>query len=338
MDRLEWQTLSVSQQIEALRICAVSFLRIGPPDDETRHEIIERLDAIYPTKTQALNSELAQMLVYLQAPSAAAKVVAALIKAPTQEEQIDLAKSLRHLRAGWTPELQRQYFSWFAKAAGYRGGASFSLFVENIKQDAIALLAEDEKLALKTILEAKPATDAPQPAPPRPFVRQWKMEELVPLVQDKLRGRDFDHGRQMFGAANCFACHRFDNQGGAVGPDLTALSGRFSARDILESVVEPSKVISDQYAAVTILTLDGRVVTGRIVNLAGDAFRVSENMLDPGNLTSVDRKQIDEIVPSKLSMMPQGLLDTLNEEEVLDLMAYLLSRGDRNHVMFEVSQ
>jgi putative heme-binding domain-containing protein len=312
-------------------------LRIGPPDDETRREIIKRLDAIYPTKTQALNSELAQMLVYLQAPNAAAKVVAALMKAPTQEEQIDLAKSLRHLRAGWTPELQQQYFSWFTKAAGYRGGASFSLFVENIKQDAIALLGEDEKLALITILEAKPATDAPQPAPPRPFVRQWKMEELVPLVQDKLRGRDFDRGRQMFGAANCFACHRFDNQGGAVGPDLTALSGRFSARDILESVVEPSKVISDQYAAVTILTLDGRVVTGRIVNLAGDAFRVSENMLDPGNLTSVDRKQIDEIVPSKLSMMPQGLLDTLNEEEVLDLMAYLLSRGDRNHVMFEVS-
>ncbi|HUG67016.1 MAG TPA: c-type cytochrome [Pirellulaceae bacterium] len=337
LDRLEWQALSVPQQIEALRICAVAFVRIGPPDDETRHEIIERLDAIYPTKTQALNSELAQMLVYLQAPNAAAKVVAALMKAPTQEEQIDLAKSLRHLRAGWTPELQQQYFSWFTKAAGYRGGASFSLFVENIKQDAIALLAEDEKLALKTILGAKPATDAPQPAPPRPFVRQWKMEELVPLVQDKLRSRDFDHGRQMFGAANCFACHRFDNQGGAVGPDLTALSGRFSARDILESVVEPSKVISDQYAAVTILTLDGRVVTGRIVNLAGDAFRVSENMLDPGNLTSVDRKQIDEIVPSKLSMMPQGLLDTLNEEEVLDLMAYLLSRGDRNHVMFEVS-
>ncbi len=160
------------------------------------------------------------------------------------------------------------------------------------------------------------------------------MEELVPLVQNELQGRDFDHGREMFAAANCFACHRFDNQGGAVGPDLTALSGRFSARDVLESVVEPSKVISDQYAAVTIFTLDGKVVTGRIVNLAGDSLRVSENMLDPGNHTSVDRKQIDEIVPSKLSMMPQGLLNTLNKEEVLDLMAYLLSRGDRSNAMF----
>jgi len=209
--------------------------------------------------------------------------------------------------------------------------------VDEIKQDSVALLNENDKLTLKPILEAKLATDTPQPAAPRPFVREWKMEELVPLVQDKLKGRDFDHGRQLFGAANCFACHRFDNQGGAVGPDLTVLSGRFSARDILESVVEPSKVISDQYAAVTIFTLDGKVITGRIVNLAGDAFRVSENMLDPSNLTSVDRKQIDEMVPSKLSMMPQGLLNTLNEDEVLDLMAYLLSRGDRKHAMFEAS-
>lgn len=337
LDRLDWPQLSVQQQIEVLRICVVSFLRIGPPDEETRHEIIERLDAIYPTKSQALNSELAQLLVYLQAPHAAARIVAALMNAPTQEEQIDLAKSLRHLRAGWTPELQQQYFSWFTKAAGYRGGASFSLFVDEIKQDSVALLNENDKLTLKPILEAKLATDTPQPAAPRPFVREWKMEELVPLVQDKLKGRDFDHGRQLFGAANCFACHRFDNQGGAVGPDLTVLSGRFSARDILESVVEPSKVISDQYAAVTIFTLDGKVITGRIVNLAGDAFRVSENMLDPSNLTSVDRKQIDEMVPSKLSMMPQGLLNTLNEDEVLDLMAYLLSRGDRQHAMFEAS-
>ena len=334
LDRLEWSELSVQQQIEALRVGAVSFLRLGPPDDGTRHEIIHRLDNVYPAKSQALNSDLAQMLVYLQAPTAAKKIVTALMEAPTQEEQIDLAKSLRHLRSGWTRELQQQYFEWFTRAAGYRGGASFSLFVDNIKQDAVALLSEEDKLALKPILEAKPPTDAPQPAPPRPFVHEWKMEELVPLVESKLKDRDFDHGRQMFGAANCFACHRFDNQGGAVGPDLTILSGRFSARDILESVVEPSKVISDQYAAVTILTSDGKVVTGRIVNLSGDEFRVSENMLDPGNLTMVDRKLIEEMAPAKLSMMPQGLLNTLNEEEVLDLMPYLLSRGDRNHPMF----
>ena len=80
---------------------------------------------------------------------------------------------------------------------------------------------------------------------------------------------------------------------------------------------------------------DGKVINGRIVNLAGDSVRVQTDMLKPGDLTGVDRKQIEEIVESKISMMPKGLLNTLNQDEVLDLMAYMLSRGDRKHAMFK---
>ncbi len=93
--------------------------------------------------------------------------------------------------------------------------------------------------------------------------------------------------------------------------------------------MEPSKVISDQYAAVQIVTLDGKVVVGRIMNLAGDVLQINTNMLDPSAITPVDRKTIDEMEISKTSMMPTGLLNSCNEEELLDLMAYLLSRGDR---------
>src|SRR5207253_1574182 len=98
----------------------------------------------------------------------------------------------------------------------------------------------------------------------RPFVKEWKVDELAPVVTNGLAKRDFDRGRRLFGEANCFACHRFDNEGGAQGPDLTVVSGRFSVRDLLESIIEPSKEISDQYAAVTITTTDGKAVTGRI--------------------------------------------------------------------------
>ena len=119
------------------------------------------------------------------------------------------------------------------------------------------------------------------------------------------------------------------------GPDLTILSGRFSPREILESVLEPSKVISDQYAAVSFLTLSGQVITGQIVNLKAGQFNIRTNMLDPSNTTKLMRDQIDEMIPSQLSLMPQGLLNTLSQEEVLDLMAFLLSRGDREHAMFE---
>src|SRR5690606_14417966 len=106
---------------------------------------------------------------------------------------------------------------------------------------------------------------------------------------------DYDHGRAMFAAANCFGCHRFVDEGGAVGPDLTGLAGRFSARDILESVLEPDKVISDQYAAVVILTTDGEVVTGRITYLLGDQLNINTNMLDPNALTGVKRQNIEDM-------------------------------------------
>ena len=161
------------------------------------------------------------------------------------------------------------------------------------------------------------------------------MEELLAAVQPGLTGRSFDRGREMFATANCFACHRFDNEGGAIGPDLSSLAGRFSLRDILESILEPSKVVSDQYAAVTVVTLDGRILTGRIVNARGDSFALNTNMLDPNALENVDRKQIDEQFPAKTSMMPTGLINSLNEDEILDLLAYMVSRGDRNHAMFQ---
>jgi putative heme-binding domain-containing protein len=205
-----------------------------------------------------------------------------------------------------------------------------------MKNDAISMLTPAEKTALQPILDAQPTAQAVTIAPPRLFVKKWTMEELLPLVE-KLKNRDFDHGRAMFAAANCFACHRFAGEGGSFGPDLSGLAGRFSTKDLLESVVEPSKVVSDQYQAVTIRTTDGRTITGRIINLQGDGMTVNTDMLNPGRggSVSVRRSEVEAMQPSPTSMMPQGLLDTLNQDEALDLIAFLLSRGDRENAMFK---
>ena len=335
LGRLEWGSLSHQQRIHLLRVYTIVFARMGPPDAETREELIERFDKVFPADGPLLNSELCRLMVYLQAPSAAEKAIALLEAAPTQEEQIDYAMSLRFLREGWTDELRRAYYSWFPKALGYRGGANFTMFIGELKETAVELLTEEQKTALKEVLEQAPEGIAPAPiGPPRELVQKWTLDELLPLVADGLHDRDFERGREMFGAAKCFACHRFANEGGAIGPDLTSLAGRFSQRDILESIVNPNKTISDQYSAVQILTIDGNVVVGRIVNLSGDNISVNTNMLDPNAQVNVDVKQIEEMQPSKVSMMPEGLLDTLHEEEILDLMAYLLSRGDPESDMF----
>ena len=335
LDRLDWDSLPVPQKLDLLRVYELVIIRLGPLDSEAASHLIARLDPHYPARGRELNSELSKLLIALEAPSAAAKSIALLEKAPTQEEQLDYALALRLLKTGWTRPLREAYFSWFLKAASYKGGSSFGGFLRKIKADAVANLDSEEKVALRPILEALPKTQGPiAPTVARPIVKEWTLDDLTALVDKGLTKRDFDNGRSMFAAGNCFACHRYSNEGGSVGPDLTVASGRFSARDLLESVVDPSKVISDQYAAVDIATVDGRVISGRIVNLSGDAIMVNTNMLDPNGQTSIDRKLVEEMKPSKVSMMPKGLLNTLNREEVLDLVAYLLSRGERSNPMF----
>jgi putative heme-binding domain-containing protein len=284
-----------------------------------------------------MNVELAQLLVFLESPTAAAKTMALLASAPTQEEQIEYARAVRVLRTGWTAALRKQYFEWFVKAGGYKGGNSFRGFMKNIKTDAVANLSESERVELKPILDAAPLTRqaAAPAAKPRPLVKKWTLDELAPVVENSLHGRDFDKGRLLFAEASCFACHRFNNEGGGAGPELTGVAGRFSVRDLLESIVLPSKVISDQYGAVVISTTDGQVITGRIVNLHGDMIQINTNMLDPNLQVGVDQRRVEETKPSPVSMMPEGLLDTLNRDEVLDLMAYILSRGDRNQDVFK---
>ncbi|HEV3166427.1 MAG TPA: c-type cytochrome [Isosphaeraceae bacterium] len=335
LDRLKWSELTFAQQLALIRVYDLAFVRMGAPDTATAARVIGRFDTLFPSKSRELNAELCKLSVYLQAPDTAAKGMALLAHAPTQEEQMEYAMALRKLKAGWTPELRKAYFSWFLKAANFKGGASLAGFLREIKTDAVASLSPQEKAELKPILDARPASPtAAAPIAPRPFVKAWTVDELAPLVERGLSGRDFDRGRSLFAAANCFSCHRFANEGGTLGPDLTGVAGRFSPRDLLESIVQPSKSISDQYGALNIALLDGRVVTGRIVNLHEDIMSINTNMLDPNALVNVDRKQVEQMAPSPISMMPESLLNTLDKEEVLDLMAYLLSGGDRENAIF----
>ncbi len=334
--RFDFTKLTTEQRLDLVRVYHVLFNRFGPPTDDERKAWLAKYEPAFPTGQRFVDGELLQVFVYLQGPKAAAKGVKLLADAPTQEEQMEYARALRMLKDGWTPELRKPYFEWFVKAQTYKGGNSFAKFVLMMKADAEKTLTDAEKVTLKPILEAKPAV-AEDVSKPRPFVKKHTLDDLSPKLEKAIvaGGRDFDKGRKLFAAANCFGCHRYDQEGGAVGPDLTGVSGRFSPKDLLESVLDPSKEVSDQYQAVDIDTLDGKKVSGRIVNLKENGIMVMVNMLDPNGMVTVKPGDVDRITPSKVSMMPAGLLDTLTDDEVCDLMAYLLSKGDRTHPAFK---
>ena len=335
LNRVSVDGLSSDQLIRLLRAYGLIMMRLGSPTPEQTKALIKRLDPLFPSEDRYLNAELCKLLVYIQAPATAVKGVSLLNSAPSQEEQIDYAISLRHLQSGWTPDLRKTYFTWFNRAKSYRGGASFRKFVDFIQAEALENVPEAERPSLNDLL----ARATPPPSPlaaigARRFVKDWRLEELAPLVEHGLENRNFNRGRKLFGEVACFACHRFANEGGSMGPDLTGAAGRFSVRDLLESILNPNLEISDQYAPIVVTTTDGGQVTGRIMNLVGDELMINVNMYDPNEIERVNRAQVESIEPSTVSMMPEGLLNLLNQEEILDLMAFLLSRGDRQHPMF----
>ena len=293
------------------------------------------LNPLYPAKSVRLNRELCRILVYLNAEGVADKTLALQSNAPSQEEQIHYAYCLRALKGPWTLEQRQKYFQWFVTSTTLRGGNSFSGFLKNIRQEAIDRLTDAEKVELKQVLEAQPTGGQPLvEAAARPIVQEWKVDDFLADVESGLTGRSFDTGRRMFQVTACYKCHRFAGDGGIVGPELTAVSRRYNARTLLESIIEPSKVVSDQYEASVFVLDSGRTVTGRVVNLNNDRIMVCENMLEPGALTTIPRDEIEETQASKVSMMPAGLINTLSREEVLDLVAYLQSGGDPDSPVF----
>ncbi|MFM8415172.1 MAG: c-type cytochrome, partial [Planctomycetota bacterium] len=240
--------------------------------------------------------------------------------------QIHYAYALRTLRdlpgsPMWTAADRGAYYAWFARAREWAGGHSFQKFITRIEDESLATLTENERLALETLGIRRPYVPPPLPKPEGPG-RAWSLDDVVTLAsrpgaEGISAGRDFERGRRAFAAARCVVCHRFGDDGGATGPDLTQLAGRFQLKDLVEAIVHPSRVVSDQYKGSIVQTADGKAVSGRIIRESADAIVVITDPEDATKNVEIARSNIDEIVPATESLMPKGLLDQLNELEVL---------------------
>lgn len=129
-------------------------------------------------------------------------------------------------------------------------------------------------------------------------------------------------GRLIFTKAKCVKCHRFQNEGESVGPDLTSVRRRFQRKEIVESIAYPSQVISDQYRMVQVVTTKGQIYAGMPIPGVSNTGKTVLLLSDTTKL-EIPRDRIDETLPSKISVMPAGLLDALTPDEVADLFAFL---------------
>ena len=178
--------------------------------------------------------------------------------------------------------------------------------------------------AWRQLLEQKFPELAPIRLPEDTRSGNWSMSELLELIESDVNVADARRGKTVY-MANCGNCHRFHGAGESMGPDLTNLTKRYSVREVMESILEPSKVVSDQYRGHEVLTTDGEQLLGIVSRTAQGNMVI---LKDDGTKLEIPSEQIEEVVEAKMSAMPAGLLDPLNHKDVLDLFAFLMRRTD----------
>ena len=331
--------LSEQQLLIALETYSRCLAAAEQLDTGVKEKTVARLDAVYPHGSDSVNQYLSRLLVRLDAPSAVSKTLDLLARTDRQSQQLHYLFVLRRARRGWTDAGRRQYFLALGRMRDFQGGEGMPGFIGQIHQEALAALDDAQRAELAPLLARGEL--APQDRPPasgtRPMVRAWKLVDLANSLAAVGRGRDFERGARMFAAASCASCHRMGRRGAAVGPDLTSVAGRFSSRDLLASILTPSKVVAQQYRNVQIVTTGGKVLVGRVVpsnDYRSEMLRIATDPRDAGQITEIAKRDIESSQTSPVSPMPEGLLNTLTKAEILDLLAYLESAGDQRHGNF----
>lgn len=364
---LDFQAFPAELQLDYLRATALTIIRLGDPKGSAKQALIDLLTKTFPSNNYALDRELSQLLIYFQVPSATTQSLALLEKYTadrtiTHPELIDTtvagrseqygevitemlanmppteaifyATLLSHAQTGWTDDLRSSYFSWFFDVLGSSGGMSFKPFMENIRQKAMQSVpnAQKEKYeALSGIYRPGAAlADLPQPQGPG---KAYSAEELFAIYYEGFEDYNgsIGQGQLVYQAALCASCHRMRGEGGNIGPDLTQLHTRFNGYETLIAIFSPHDQISDQYANTLFELENGNKVTGKLIGEDEDQYLVQSNPYDATQITKVNKAEVQRKSHSPFSPMPPGLLNRLNEQEIKDLIAYLMAGGDPDH-------
>jgi putative heme-binding domain-containing protein len=144
-------------------------------------------------------------------------------------------------------------------------------------------------------------------------------EKILALAGDASRGRKLFHETA---SIQCKNCHRIQNDGKEVGPDLSAIGKKYAPAQILENLLEPSKVIEPRYVTYLVETTQGRLISGLLVKKDEKeiVLKDAQNME-----VRIPANEIEQFVPQRQSLMPELLLRDMTAEQVADLLAYLSS-------------
>jgi putative heme-binding domain-containing protein len=362
--KVSYSKLDKTGQLALLRTYSVAMSRGGRPDAAQVKAIGDQLDPHFPADDDNLNEELCRVLSYLQHPSVVEKTIALLqttkarvpdfdaeimkrnrgyggkilasMETPPNILNIHFLFCLKDVKEGWTMAHRKVYLGELKTLLSKKGGNMFTGYINKIRESAIANVPEKDKASLQYLLgdiKTFDITKLPKAEGP-PVV--WTVDSALKVLNaEPLAARNHANGQKMFSAGLCVACHRFGKEGGGIGPDLTNLGKRSDYKSMLESILEPSLVISDQYEQHEFKLKDGGVVMGRIVTEDDSSYGLVQSGFEPLKLKTIQKADVASKTPSKLSMMPPALINSMNAEELKDLIAYFVSQGNRKHPIYK---
>ncbi|MEX2511509.1 MAG: c-type cytochrome [Cyclobacteriaceae bacterium] len=369
---IDYAGLNDEDKMNLARAIEVVLARHGNPTGNLNNQLIAYLEDHFPGESNKINRVLGKVMVKLEAPSAVPKLLALLETAEDDpnfqktftsssdlimrnpQYGLDIANMLANVppaqqtyyatvlggaKAGWTDEYYEEYFNWTHDAFQYKGGRSYVGFIDRARKMALSTVPESkfdqyDELSGGKLLSGSGNEIVEATIQPEGPGKRWTVEEATPLMDD-LEERDLEKGKAMYAATLCASCHAIGGEGGYIGPDLTQLGSRFTPKDILEATINPSEVISDQYGATVFVLGDESSVVGRLIREDEENYYVSQNPFDPDNLREVPKDQVTSTKESEVSIMLPGLVNRLNEEELKDLMAYLVSGGNPEHEVYQ---
>lgn len=276
-------------------------------------ETLTSLCVVFPTGEPRVDREIAVLLGF-GAPAGTVEVLLDRLEhSPSKGDAIHAVYCLRTVKGGWTDEARARLAAWFEKTRAWSGGMSYAGYLDAIARDLKDVLGETYGTLASRGQAA--ATVVVAAGDPKDF------DETLTFLEHTKEAprRSREEGALLFGQL-CARCHRFGEEGGRVGPDLTTVGARFSLAEQLRATLRPSEVVPDAYRAFDLRTRDGGVWSGLRTNAREG--RVSL-LLATGELIDVAASDVESLDLSKLSLMPEGLLDALTLEQVGDLFAYL---------------
>ncbi|GAB4000212.1 hypothetical protein GCM10028807_52500 [Spirosoma daeguense] len=275
----------------------------------------------------------------LRNPQYGMDIAKMLAKVPPLQ-QTYYAVMLSRADGGWTPETRTKYFTWFGNAFKFEGGRSYVGFIDRARKLALAHVPKDQfdkfnKLSGADILTSSGNDIVKSDYTPKGPGRRWTLENAVASLDNEKGAANFETGKKIYSAVLCSSCHSMQGSGGDIGPDLTQLGTRFSNKDILEAIIDPSKAVSDQYASTIFILKNGQSVVGRLVNEDKVNYSISQNPFAANELRKIPKKDVASKRYSYESIMFPGLINSLNAEELRDLMAYLKAGGNQNNEVYK---